>query len=274
MRLRISNNLQENIIVINFLLNDISKLEKSFRLGKKMLQTVHPYWLSSKKKGIRSKFKDIYGKAINYNIYDYYKPRNKFVNSLINNKYKPPVKKIKQIKSDLQYFKYLFKFYIKNGRPSFDFDFINRKTLIKCTKYFRIPDCPFKNDNFGKDDNELTNEMLKVFQCIFYDSLEREEEKMYSFGDFLERTFQELVSNISFFRKNYIYSYSSILYQLETRMKKRQSFKGHPEINNFLSIIKFFPDLPSDIYCQPPDIKLPNIVSLEEQLMYENKLSA
>ena len=93
-------------------------------------------------------------------------------------------------------------------------------------------------------------------------------------GDFLAQTLQELVSNISFFRKNYIYSYSSILYQLETRMKKRQSFKGYPEINDFLSIIKFFPHLPSDIYYQPPDIKLPNIVSLEEQLMFKYKLSA
>ena len=55
----------------------------------------------------------------------------------------------------------------------FDFDFINRKTLIKCTKYFRIPDCPFKNDNFGKDNEELTNKMLSDFQSIFYDSMKR-----------------------------------------------------------------------------------------------------
>ena len=274
MRLRSSNNLEENLIVINFLLDDISKLEKSFRLGKKMLQTVHPYWLKSKRTIKDNQFKDIYGKPINYNIYDYYKPRNKFVNNLIKLKYKPPIKRIDKIKSNLKCFKYIFKFYIKNGRPNFHFDFAHRKTFIKCTKYFLVPDCPFKNDNFGKDNEELTNKMLSDFQSIFYDSMKREEEIIGSFGKFLERTLQELVSNISFFRKTYIYSYRSILYHLETRMKKRQSYEGYPEIHNFLSIIKYFPDLPSDIYCQPPDIKLPNIVSLEERLIYNFRLSA
>ena len=91
----ISYNIDE-LTITDLLLEEILKLETSFRFGKKMLQTVHPYWLSFRKNDNLNKFIDIYGKKINYNIYDFYKPRNKFVNKLIDLKYKPPIKSIKK----------------------------------------------------------------------------------------------------------------------------------------------------------------------------------
>ena len=44
----ISYNIDE-LTIADLLLEEILKLETSFRFGKKMLQTVHPYWLSFRK---------------------------------------------------------------------------------------------------------------------------------------------------------------------------------------------------------------------------------
>lgn len=268
----ISYNIDE-LTIADLLLEEILKLETSFRFGKKMLQTVHPYWLSFRKNDNLNKFIDIYGKKINYNIYDFYKPRNKFVNKLIDLKYKPPIKSIQKIKNDLLKFKNIFKFYAKNGSPSYFFDIHDFKIYVKCSKYFRLPKSPSEKINSSKNIDQM-NIILNDYQIDFSNSIEEERKLINTFFEFLETTLQELVSTITVFKHNYIYSYGSIRYHLETRMNKRKSFKGYPEINDFILFIKLFPDSASEVYFQPPDIKLPNIANFEEKIIGNFELIA
>ncbi len=117
---------------------------------------------------------------------------------------------------------------------------------------------------------------MKEFEWAFKEDVHHDINTILRFRQFIENKIKQLIILISSFRQNYITSYEIVNSLYYSHMKKRSSFRGMIEINDYFSMINYFPKSPYEIFCQPPDIKLPNIVNLEDKIKptldYFNKI--
>ena len=109
---------------------------------------------------------------------------------------------------------------------------------------------------------------IKTFKYDFMKYIRGELELIFNFKYRLEYIFQELVKIVSEFRKHYIDTYSHINMKFHYHAKQYSSYDANIKIFDYFSLIRTFPILSYEEHCQPPNLNLPNIVSLEEKIKY------
>ena len=77
---------------------------------------------------------------------------------------------------------------------------------------------------------------------------------------------RELVVIVGRFRKKYITTYDHIMLTYDIHLNNSQPHEMKSELINFLLLLKYDPELPSQAVSQPPYIELPNMVSFEEHV--------
>lgn len=277
---------EQNVVIINLLLKEISKATKAIKEGKKMLQTIHPYWESGDDHHFYSlgyNKIDVNGKPIKYDISKHAKTRNKFLNSKIKENYKPDLNKLINLSLQLKKYKDQFLYYSKHGEPSYqldrktlEFKYVGYKKSEKSMPNFLIPEDKKKyyvsiNRPYKEQDLNTLNEIdvyIKIFEYDFMQYIREELEVIFNFKYRLEDFFQELVKTVSEFRKHYIDTYSHINMKFHDHAKQYSSYNANIKIFDYFSFIRTFPILPYEEHCQPPNLNLPNIVSLEEKIKY------
>ena len=267
--------LEKNLAIIKQLFERVDKINKAFKTGKEMLQTVHQYWLPEYQHQHHN-FKDINGKRISYDFIKYRKPRNKFLKKEIKDKYNPPYEELRSVINKLKFYKSKYEHYLNKGLPSFT---INKDTLdlkFNGLRNFEYPHPFFLKELIEikkKVSDEITkqnfedrfHESLAMYHCMFDESLEKE---IYDFRKFkhtiFENIIRDLVITVSRFRKKYISTYKHIMLTYDIHLNKTQPSEMKSDLINFLLLLKYDPELPSQAVSQPPYIELPNMVSFEE----------
>ena len=271
--------LEKNLTIIKQLLERVDKINKAFKTGKEMLQTIHQYWLPEYQNQNQS-FKDIYGRRIRYDYRKYRKPRNKFLKKEIKEKYKPPYEQLMSIIKKLKLYKSKYEHYLKNGLPSFTID---KDTLdFQYHGFWDYQDpypFPFFIENLKKHKTEVSDELEKRnLEHIFYADVGRYQNQfdeyvgreVYYFRNFKKTIFESLMRDlvviVGRFRKNYISTYEFIMLTYDIHLTKTKPDDMKSDLINFFLLLRYDPELPSQAVSQPPYIELPNMVSFEEHV--------
>ena len=276
----------KNVLIIDTLLFEISKIFKAIKDGRKMLQTIHAYWESSNDillENLNCKNIDINGRPINYDIFKYKKPRNRFLKTKIKEMYKPNIVDFIKLSKELSVYKKRFKYYVKNKLPSYEIDFDKAHF-----KYFSFHQSSYlipKNSEMEiirqyskylklsqlKKDQELQVKIINFmdeFEHRFDMYVDKEVENINNFEYKLDEIFEYLVVIVNYFREHYIRTYNSIFRSYQIHAKKTPLYNKKVELFDFINFIRTFPDEPYESKCMPPNLNIPNFVSVEENIKH------
>ena len=271
--------LEKNLAIIKQLFERVDKINKAFKTGKEMLQTVHQYWLPEYQNQHHN-LKDINGRRIRYDFRKYKKSRNKFLKKEIKEKYNPPYEQLISVIKKLKFYKSKYEHYLKNGLPSFtiDKDTLNFK-YYGFWNYDHPYPFPYFLEYLKKHKTKVCDEFTKQnLENIFYANVGKYQsefdeylsKEVYYFKNFRKTIFEslirELVVIVGRFRKKYITTYDHIMLTYDIHLNKTQPSEMKSDLVNFLLLLKYDPELPSQAVSQPPYIELPNMVSFEEHV--------